>query len=201
MSKLLSVRYAVLGLLLAITLYFVSMPIKLAIARQQAPVPQAIFTLGGGSDREQFTANFARQHPELDIWISTGVSPQLATDIFREAGIPISRLHLDYRAVDTVTNFTTMVQVFQQQKIQHVYLLTSDFHMKRAQAIAFLVLGSRGIAYTPISAPSGQPLESRLRVLRDRLRAILWLATGKTGAGIGLILSTLRLRQSQVRRR
>ncbi|NER26936.1 MAG: YdcF family protein, partial [Symploca sp. SIO1C4] len=45
---------------------------RLAIAHYQAPHPQAIITLGGGIDREKFTAKFAQTHPSLEIWVSTG---------------------------------------------------------------------------------------------------------------------------------
>jgi hypothetical protein len=48
-------------------------PLRLAIASYIAPQPQAIFTLGGGSIRETFTAQFAQKHPNLDIWVSSGI--------------------------------------------------------------------------------------------------------------------------------
>ena len=156
------------------------------------PEPQAIFVLGGGSDREEFAAKLALQHPELEVWISTGSQPEKATKIFESAGVSPARLHLDYRAVDTVTNFTTMVGVFQQRGIEHVYLLTSDFHMRRAKAIAFFVFGSRGITLTSVETNcvltqvlSSCQTESILRVLRDVLRSLFWLATRKTGASVG----------------
>ena len=128
-------------------------PIKLAIAHSQTPIPQAILTLGGGADREKFTAQFAHFHP-LTIWISSG-SPRLkARQIFQDANISTSKVILDYRATDTVTNFTSLVKDFQRQNYQHIYLITSDFHMPRAKAIAFIVLGSHGIAYTPVAIPT-----------------------------------------------
>ena len=67
---------------------------------------------------------------------------------------------LDYRAVDTVTNFTTMVDVFEQLGIEHVYLVTSDFHMPQARTIAFLVFESRGITCTPVGVNSRKHEES-----------------------------------------
>jgi uncharacterized SAM-binding protein YcdF (DUF218 family) len=158
--------------------------IQLAIAYYQTPQPQAILTLGGGKHREEFTAQFARNHPSLEIWVSTGSPPNIAQPIFRTAGIPDSRVHLDYRAVDTVTNFTSLVADFQRQDIQHLYLITSDFHMARAKAIAFFVLGSRGIAFTPVPIPTKEPPETWLHILRDIGRALLWLITGRTGASL-----------------
>lgn len=117
-------------------------PMRLAIAYYQAPYPQAIFTLGGGMEREQFTAQFAKDHPSLDIWVSSGYHPQKARLIFRAAGIPDARVNFDSRALDTVTNFTSLVADFKRREIQHLDLITSDFHMPRAKAIATLVLGS-----------------------------------------------------------
>lgn len=159
-------------------------PLRLAIASYIAPQPQAIFTLGGGSQREKFTAQFAQNHPNLDIWVSSGIAENLARKIFRAANIPDKRVHLDYLAVDTVTNFTSLVKEFKKRHIQHVYLITSDFHMPRSKAIATIVLGSRGIAFTPVPIPDRKYRESRLRIIRDSGRAILWIVTGHTGASL-----------------
>lgn len=160
-------------------------PLRLAIARHQSPEPQAILMLGGGAGRETFTAQFARTVPDLPIWLSSGAPPEAAQAIFQTAGITESRLILDYRAADTVTNFTTLVQDFEAREIQHLYLITSDFHMPRARAIATLVLGSRGIVVTPVTVPSNQPNEALWRILRDCGRSLLWIATGRTGASLG----------------
>ncbi|KAB8318131.1 YdcF family protein [Tolypothrix campylonemoides VB511288] len=159
-------------------------PVRLAIAHYQAPYPQAILTLGGGIEREEFTAEFAQAHPSLEIWVSSGLPPNKARDIFRAAGIPDQRVHLDYRAIDTVTNFTSLVQDFKSLNIQHLYLISSDSHMPRANAIATLVLGSQGIIFTPISIPSNDPQESFVRILRDSGRSVLWIFTGRTGASL-----------------
>ncbi|MEH1929758.1 YdcF family protein [Nostoc sp.] len=67
------------------------------------------------------------------MWVSSGSHPDKSRAIFQAAGIADSRVYLD---TDTVTNFTTLVRVFQQQQIQHIFLITSDFHMPRAKAIA-----------------------------------------------------------------
>lgn len=159
-------------------------PVRIAIALYQAPLPQAILTLGGGSAREEATAKLAKWYPSLEIWVSSGVSPEEAGKIFQSAGISSKRVHLDYRARDTVTNFTTLVADIKKRNFQHLYLITSDFHMPRAQAIAILVLGSRGIAFTPVTIPSNHPPESRSHVLRDVGRALFWIVTGDAGYGL-----------------
>jgi uncharacterized SAM-binding protein YcdF (DUF218 family) len=162
-------------------------PLRLAIAFHQAPSPQAILTLGGGQEREEFTAKFAQKHPNLEIWVSGGTRPDKARKIFQTAGIPNSKVHIDCRAVDTVTNFTSLVGDFKKRNLQHIYLITANFHMARASAIATFVLGSRGIVFTPI-AITNQPInrdhspESWHHTLRDVVRSIFWLFTGHTGA-------------------
>jgi uncharacterized SAM-binding protein YcdF (DUF218 family) len=164
--------------------------LRLAIAHYQAPFPQAIFVLGGDRAREEFSAQFAQTHPDLPVWISSGILPATTYEIFQAAKIPRDRLHVDCRAVDTVTNFTSLVSEFENRNVKHLYLLTSGFHMPRAKTIATLVLGSRGIAFAPVSAPivpspshSHSP-ESWLKTLRDSSRSLLWMLTGRSGASL-----------------
>lgn len=159
-------------------------PVRLAIAYYQAPLPQAILTLGGGSDREEFTAKFTQMHPSLEIWVSSGTPPNQAREIFQAAGIANTRVHIDRRAVDTVTNFTSLVQDFKKRHFGHLYLITSDFHMARAKAVATFVLGSQGIGFTPVPIPSNKPSESWQPILRDSGRALMWIATRRTGASL-----------------
>lgn len=146
--------------------------------------PQAILVLGGSTKREKFAAQFAREHPNIPIWVSGGTPKDYAEDVFANAGIDLSRLHLDYRAVDTVTNFTTLVDELRSRKINKIYLITSDYHMRRAQTIGTIVFGSRGIEFQPVSVPSNQSSEPVEKVVRDGARALLWLTTGRTGASL-----------------
>ncbi len=155
-------------------------PARLAIAQAQAPAPEVILVLGGSVDREYAASQLAHVHPNLDVWVSTG--SREAKQVFQAENISLSRVHLDDRATDTVTNFTSVVTDFKRRGIQHVYLVTSDFHLPRAQAIAALVFGTQGITVTPISVPSTQPPESSFRIVRDAGRSLMWLFTGRTGA-------------------
>ncbi|MFM2063167.1 MAG: hypothetical protein RLZZ507_2837 [Cyanobacteriota bacterium] len=175
-------KYCFLALLGFLLVFIGIIPIRIAIASYQAPHPQAILTLGGGTERETFTAEFAQEHSHLDIWVSSGTPQAEALAIFENASIPTERIHLDYRAVDTVTNFTTLVNDFQKHHIQHIYLITSDFHIPRAKTIATLILGSQGITFTPISIPTERPRESIVRIVRDGGRSLLWIVSGRTGA-------------------
>jgi uncharacterized SAM-binding protein YcdF (DUF218 family) len=157
------------------------LPLRLWIAAQQSPIPQAVLVLGGDPKREEKAAKLAKYYSNLDIWISSGPDAEKSQEMFRTSGIPEHRLHIDNRASDTLTNFTTLVDEFQSRRFQHLYLITSDFHMARSKAIATFVLGSRGITFTPISVGSDRPQESSKRVTRDIGRALFWLYTGWAG--------------------
>lgn len=172
------------GIVFAILINII--PVRLAIAFFQTPIPQAILVLGGDSARMEFAAQFWQSHTNLDIWVSDFESElDFNRRIFQKFGVPNQRLHLDGGATDTVTNFTTVVADFVQQNLQHIYLITSDYHIRRAKAIATIVLGSRGIAVTPVAVPSkGVQSESWVRLLRDYGRSFLWVLTGRSGASL-----------------
>lgn len=157
-------------------------PAQIAIARQLSPAPEIILVLGGSADREEYAVKLAQKNPSLKIWVSSG-SPY-ADRIFQASGISPNRVYLDRRATDTVTNFTTVVSDFKQRGIQHVYVVTSDYHMPRAEAIGSVVFGSHGITFTPVKVSGVERQESKLRVLRDFSRSLIWLATGRTGASL-----------------
>lgn len=147
--------------------------------------PEAILVLGGAEEREVFAANFAQQYPELHIWVSSGSPEWYTKRVFAKAGIPRNHLHIDRRATDTVTNFTTLVDELKAEGISSVYLITSDDHMRRARVIGEIVFGSRGIILKPIPVPSGREPEPLEKCLRDGARALLWVTTGYTGATLG----------------
>ena len=144
--------------------------------------PDALLVLGGHEERERFAASLAQKYPDLPIWISSGSPQHYAQEIFNRAGIKSDRLHFDYRASDTVTNFTTLVSELKKEGIDSVYLITSENHMARAKVIGEIVFGSRGINFEPIAVPSNNPPEPVEKCVRDGARSILWLLTGHTGA-------------------
>ncbi len=167
-------------------------PLRLMLALRLSPQPDAILVLGGGSQREEAATELAKYYPDLMIWVSSGKSPQDVNAIFRSAGLSTTRLHLDYRATDTVTNFTTLVSELKRQRVQHVFVVTSDFHMPRALAIATVVFGSRGIAFTPVAVETNQPQEPMIQIARDVGRSMVWLLTGRTGASLRQLSSLLQ---------
>ena len=181
------IKHNLVWLILAIALSLFSIiPAKIMIAFHQTPVPQAIFVLGGDSQRMEFAAQFWQSHKDLDIWVSDFDSNlNHNRQIFQKFGVPNEKLQFDGTATDTVTNFTTLVDDFVKHKIQHIYLITSDYHLRRARAIATIVLGSQGIAVTPRAVPSlGDNSESLIRVVRDCGRSLLWVFSGRTGASL-----------------
>ncbi len=153
--------------------------------KSQLEQPDALLVLGGSSshlEREKFAAKFARQHPDLPIWISGGSPKSVTQQVFIKAGVDPKRLHLDYQAVDTVTNFTTLVDKLRDGGIKSVYLITADYHMRRASVIGEIVLGSRGIEFKAVAVPSEQSPEPIQKTVRDGARSLLWVITGYTGA-------------------
>jgi uncharacterized SAM-binding protein YcdF (DUF218 family) len=169
-------------------LAFIGVPIVLFLGHYQWRVwtepADAILVLGGSLERETFAAQFAREHATLPLWVSSGSNPEYAEWLYGEAGIPADRYHLDYRASDTVTNFTTLVEDLKGNGVDKVYLVTSSYHMRRARLIGDIVLGAHGIAVEPIVVESNLPEESLSKALRDGARALVWLATGYSGADL-----------------
>jgi len=93
---------------LALTIAFLLIsiiPMRIAIAFHQTPVPQAIFVLGGDDDRMRFAAEFWRSRKDLAIWVSDDQS-SLKHDrkIFQRFDVPDHQLRLNGRATDTVSD-------------------------------------------------------------------------------------------------
>jgi uncharacterized SAM-binding protein YcdF (DUF218 family) len=171
-----------IGLIILISI----IPIRLNIALHKAPKPQLILLLGGDFDRTKFAAKLWKSHKSLDIWVTDfAIYFENQRQILRSLGVANNKIRFDGRATDTVTNFTTLVDDFARQNLWHIYLVTSDYHMRRSKTIATIVLGSRGIAFTPVEVASKDiEEESWVRILRDSGRSIMWIFTGKTGASL-----------------
>jgi uncharacterized SAM-binding protein YcdF (DUF218 family) len=181
-GKKASMLLIVLGLIFLIGI----IPLQLIVTLDRVPKPQAILVLGGDMQRIPYAAQLARQHPHLNIWMSDyRFMYDVNKSLFQQAKIAPERIHYDFCATDTVTNFTCTVKNFIERDIFYVYLVTSDYHMRRAKTIATLVFGSRGIAISPVPVPSssGQS-ETMTRALRDGFRSFLWIFTGRTGASL-----------------
>lgn len=146
-----------------------------------APPPQMILVLGGDADREKVAARLAA-HDGLPVVVSGGTNPEYARWLFQEREqLPSSRVRLDYRATDTVTNFTSLVDDLRRARIRHALLVTSSDHMQRALLVGRIVAGSRGIELTPVAVPCGSSCmpERRMRIWGDGLRSLIWVISGQ----------------------
>ena len=140
-----------------------------------------ILVLGGDKDRELAAADLARRDG-LPVVVSGGTNPEYAHWIFEERqGLPSHQVQLDYRARDTLSNFTSLVDDLRRARIRHALLVTSRDHMERALLVGRIVAGSRGIHLTPVPVPCGEKCitESRRKIWGDGVRAALWVLSGR----------------------
>jgi len=137
---------------------------------------QAIFVLGGSTQREKFAAEF-KSVPRFTFGFLE-VPQRLRRTGICQSWIDRSRLKLDYQAVDTVTNFTTLVDEFQARGIKKIYLILLTTTCA-VPVLLEIVLGSRGIEL-PVSVPTERSPEPIEKVIRDGARAVLWVATEHT---------------------
>jgi uncharacterized SAM-binding protein YcdF (DUF218 family) len=146
----------------------------------QPPPPQMILVLGGDVDRERMAAELARRDG-LPVVVSGGSNPEYAHWLFGQRGLGAGRVMLDYRARDTLSNFTSLVGDLRRARVRHALLVTSSDHMQRALLVGRIVAGSRGITLTPVSVPCGDRCtpESPRKVWGDGARALLWVITGR----------------------
>jgi len=112
--------------------------------------------------------------------VSGGSNPEYATWEFRREGLDPGQVLLDYRAHDTLSNFTSVADDLKRSKVRSVLLVTSSDHMPRALLVGRIVAGSRGIGLTPVAVSCGQHCipERKGKVWVDGLRAALWVLTG-----------------------
>ena len=144
------------------------------------PPPQMILVLGGDVERERMAGDLARRDG-LPVLVSGGSNPEYAHWLFGRQGLEAGSVQLDYRATDTLSNFTSIVDELKRAKVRHVLLVTSSDHMQRAMLVGRLVAGSRGIGLTPVAVPCGercQP-EGWRKIWGDGARAALWVLTGR----------------------
>lgn len=149
---------------------------------QQRPSlePQLILVLGGDVARERRAGQLAQRY-HLPVVVSGGSNPEYARWLFHQEGLGPHQYQLDYRARDTVTNFTTLVDDLKGSGIRHVLLVTSSDHMGRALLVGRIIAGSRAIELTPVTVPCGPRClpERRSKVWRDGLRALVWVISGR----------------------
>ncbi|MEO1561618.1 MAG: hypothetical protein AAFS12_19045, partial [Cyanobacteria bacterium J06632_19] len=86
--------------LLIVLLGFI--PVRITIAFQQAPTPEAIFVLGGDFNRTRFAGEFWQSRQDLDVWVSDFANYlDEHRRILRKFGVSDEQLHLDGVATDS----------------------------------------------------------------------------------------------------
>lgn len=124
----------------------------------------------------------------------------------------VPRMALDLDAIDTLANFTVFLRHPQVHAALRrgrsrgspvdVVVVTSPYHVRRVRSVAVVVLGSRGLTFVvaeavPLLGALGAgereviarraPLETRRRLMRDILRAVLWVWTGFEGDAVAAL--------------
>ncbi len=169
-------------------------PYGQALFTQQTP--QRILVLGGDVDRERVGLKLARRM-QLPLVVSGGSNPEYAHWLMEEEGLRAGQVVLDYRAADTLGNFTSLVDDLQREGIRHVLLVTSEDHLPRAMTVGGVVAGSRGIRLSGVPVACASPCgpESPGKQWGDGLRALAWVLTGRdlkpwARAQLGRLLSS-----------
>ncbi|PSB29490.1 YdcF family protein [Chlorogloea sp. CCALA 695] len=143
-------------------------------------IPSSIVVLGGGIRREILAAQLAQSYPNLPIIVSSGSSlPCLYRVFVEENKVDWRRLKVDFRATDTLTNFTALVPYLQSNQTRKVFMVTSKGNLPRAFVLAWLIWGSRGIAMEPVLVGGVGNHESWLKTFADTARAIVWVVLGE----------------------
>lgn len=137
-----------------------------------------IIHLGGTWRRAEAAAKLANSLEEdYIIVVSSEGHEDKFRAIYREAGIPDDKVIHDTAAWDTVTNFTHTYKLLRKLGITKLYVVTSDFHMERAMAIATEVWGGR-VPIESVSWPTKQHDRVDIYVTDDRWRSRVWRLFG-----------------------
>ncbi len=142
--------------------------------------PQLILVLGGDIAREKLGLKLAKRL-NLPILISGGSNLEYSDWLVQKEGLSSNLVKRDYRAKDTLSNFTSLVDELSIDGINHALLITSEDHIHRAMTVGRIVAGSRGIRLSSIEVPCSSfcSKESRKKYYVDVIRAITWVTTGK----------------------
>lgn len=142
--------------------------------------PSWIVVLGGGIGREMLAARLAQYYPNLPIILSSGSPLPCVYRVFvEEEGVDWRRVKVDFRAVDTLTNFTTLLPYLQSNQPRKVFMITESGNLPRALVLAWIIWGSRGIAIEPLLVKGIGHHESWLKTFADSTRAIAWVMFGE----------------------
>ena len=139
-----------------------------------------ILELGGNPARLYRVIELAHQYSDTKIIVSSEGSPDHVVGLLRGAGIPDDRFILDFKAWDTVTNFTETKQLLRGFNPAKIFIVTDNFHMRRAMKIANAVYWLSGISLIaePYMGSEPHDPEPNALVRQDAFRAWLWRLIG-----------------------
>lgn len=141
-----------------------------------------IICLGGDYRRNISAALIAKQNPDAVVLVSTETGNQAVADIYKNTDVDLTRVWFDFHAWDTVSNFTETCKWVKNKKPKKLWVVTSDYHMRRSMAIARVVYALLAIELIPVKHPSGSDRKEPLsQVIACALRALVWHATGNPG--------------------
>ena len=106
---------------------------------------KVILHLGGNPNRIYKTIEVDKDHPTAKIIISSEANHLFLKDQLSKNNIDLKRVIFDDAAYDTVGNFTDTWPTVKKLRATKVYIVTSNWHMERAIAIASIVYFLRGI--------------------------------------------------------
>ena len=136
-----------------------------------------ILHLGGNPNRIQKTIEVAKEHPTATIIISSEGNHPFIKDQLNKNNINLKRVIFDDSAYDTVGNFTDTYKLIKNLKANKVYIVTSNWHMERAVAIASIVYAFRGIEIIRCSWSDGDRKDPG-NTNWDVMRTIKWRFLG-----------------------
>ena len=138
-----------------------------------------IIHLGGDPTRVYETIQTARDNPSALIIVSSEGNPVWVDQQLQAAGISRDRYVFDFNAWDTVTNFTETKRWVMQQRPQKLFVVTNQFHIPRAETIAYCVFWKEGVKVVSCPVADRAPhSESWQLVLGDVVRALVWRLSG-----------------------
>jgi len=138
-----------------------------------------VLVLGGSADRESRCMRVVASET-CPIWLSGPALTEDCLEVCESQGVDLEYLRVDYRALDTLSNFTSMVPDMKSRGFKQMILVTSQEHETRAKCIASMILPYYNIELSGVIAIPGskEDEEGTLIVLRDIIRTALWLLVG-----------------------
>lgn len=145
----------------------------------QDSLVNVILCLGGNKQRLDVGIELAKAHPSATLVASSfGLKRSELTKQFVGAGLKQENFRIDYAAVDTIGNFVETLPIVKPLNPEIIWIVTDDYHMRRARTIADIVYS--GLGYKLINYPciANIPQEPSSKVNAERLQAITWKTTG-----------------------